>query len=191
MSVVGPKLRGMAEETTYAALLCAVNVGGQRKVPMAELRQLIGEQLGWAGVRTHLQSGNAVFRTADPAPRERLERALAGHFGFEVRCVLRTAAELREEADACPLPADELDPAKLLVLFLQETPDPGHFDSLDPEAYAPDTFRHVGRAVYCYFPDGMGRSRLPAALTAVRPRLTATGRNWRTVLKLIELTGEG
>lgn len=173
--------------TTYAALLRSINVGGRRKVPMAELRRLLTD-LGWSGVRTYLQSGNAVFTTdsADPGPL--LERALAGHFGFEVPCLLRTARELREVAAACPYPADELDPAKLIVLFLEHDPGPGHFDSVDAAAHAPDTFQHIGRAVYCHFPDGMGRSRLPAALEAARPPVTATGRNWRTVQRLIELT---
>lgn len=219
--------------TTYAALLRGINVGGHRKIPMADLRELL-KALGWTDVRTYLQSGNAVFTTpyptpgpgsgpvpgvpegdpeeetlgggtcpgpydgtqqggeyppgAEEPPGPRLERAIAEHFGFEVPCLVRTHAELRAVADACPYPAAELDPAKLLVLFLEETPEPEHFASLDPGAYAPDTFQHIGRAVYCYFPDGMGRSKLPDALSAVRPQLTATGRNWRTVTKLIELT---
>lgn len=175
--------------TTYAALLRGINVGGHKKVPMAELRELI-KSLGWTDVRTYLQSGNAVFTVpqATSEPGTVLERAVAGHFGFEVRCLLRTAAELREVVDGCPFPAARLDPAKLLVLFLEEAPAADRFAALDPAAYAPDEFHPVGRAVYCYFPEGMGRSKLPGALEAVRPRLTATGRNWRTVTKLLELT---
>lgn len=173
--------------TTYAALLRGINVGGHKKVPMAELRQLI-TALGWTGGRTYLQSGNAVFTTEEAAPGPRLERALAEHFGFEVQCLMRTADELRAVAAACPYPAAELDPAKLQVFFLEHTPAPGHFDSLDAEEFAPDTFQQVGGALYCYFPDGMGRSRLPAALASVRPAVTMTGRNWRTVQRLIELT---
>src|SRR5690606_11030422 len=113
--------------------------------------------------------------------------ALKDRFGFEVRCLLRTADELRAVTEACPYPAAELDPAKLLVVFLEETPPPGHFDSVDPSAFAPDTFQHVGSVVYCYFPEGMGRSKLPSALEAVRPKVTATSRNWRTVQRLTEL----
>lgn len=153
---------------------------------MDRLRELMSG-LGWADVRTYLQSGNAVFTTGDPDPGPKLESALAGHFGFEVRCLVRTAEELRAVAAACPYPASELDPAKLLVIFLEETPEEGHFAAVDPADFAPDTFRHIGPAVYCYFPGGMGRSRLPAALGAVRPALTATSRNWRTVQRLIEL----
>lgn len=174
--------------TTYAALLRGINVGGHKKVPMAELRQLMSG-LGWSEVRTYLQSGNAVFTTGDSDPGTRLERALARHFGFEVRCLVRTADELRTVVANCPYPAAELDPAKLLVLFLEEAPKEGHFDSVDAAAFEPDTFHHVGSAVYCHFPDGMGRSKLPAALEAVRPKVLMTGRNWRTVQRLLELSG--
>lgn len=154
---------------------------------MSDLRELM-KSLGWTDVRTYLQSGNAVFTTADPEPGPLLERAVRERFGFEVPCLVRTSAELRAVAEACPYPAVDLDPAKLLVLFLEETPEPDHFAPLDPADFAPDTFEHIGRAVYCYFPDGMGRSKLADALAAVRPPLTTTGRNWRTVTKLIELT---
>ncbi|MFJ4774227.1 DUF1697 domain-containing protein [Streptomyces uncialis] len=53
--------------TTYAALLRGINVGGHRKVPMADLRQLL-EDLGYENVRTYLQSGNAVFSTGAVEP---------------------------------------------------------------------------------------------------------------------------
>ncbi|MFR9673193.1 DUF1697 domain-containing protein [Streptomyces sp. TR06-5] len=181
--------------TTYAALLRGINVGGRRKVPMAELRETVAG-LGWTGVRTHLQSGNVVFAVppeqerAGAAPRERLQHALAERFGFQVPCLLRTGEELRDVVGRCPFPAAELDPAKLQVFFVEETPAEDHFAGVDPAAYAPDEFHHIGRAVYAWFPGGMGRSRLPAALEAARPRLTLTARNWRTVTALLELTGQ-
>lgn len=174
--------------TSYAGLLRGINVGGHKKVPMTELRGIM-TGLGWGDVRTYLQSGNAVFRTEDPDPGPTLERAIADHFGFEVPCLVRTSDELRAIAAACPFPAAELDPAKLLVLVLDGEVAPDHFAGVDAEAYAPDEFHHIGQAVYCYFPHGMGRSKLTGVLGAVRPPLVMTGRNWRTVQRLIELTG--
>ncbi|MEU5837630.1 DUF1697 domain-containing protein [Streptomyces diacarni] len=173
--------------TRYAALLRGVNVGGHNKVPMAELRTVMAE-LGWGDVRTYLQSGNAVFTADEEDPRPVLERAVAERFGVEVPALVRTGEELRAVAAACPLPVAELDPAKLLVLFIEEEPAADHFAALDADAFAPEEYRHVGRAVYCHFPHGMGRSKLVPALEGVRPRLTMTGRNWRTVQRLIELT---
>lgn len=176
--------------THYVALLRGVNVGGRRKVPMAQLREVLSGD-GWSRVRTHLQSGNVLLDAPPGQPaaevRDALESTIAERFGFEVPCVLRTAAELRAVVEACPFPVDDIDPAKLLVLFLGEMPQANHFAGIDPARYAPDAFRHIGRTVYCRFPDGMGRSRLPAALEAVRPRLTVTGRNWRTVTRLLDM----
>ncbi|MGW2995759.1 DUF1697 domain-containing protein, partial [Streptomyces sp. NPDC001193] len=51
----------------YAALLRGINVGGARKVPMAELREVL-EGLGLTEVRTYLQSGNAVFTSPEKDP---------------------------------------------------------------------------------------------------------------------------
>ncbi len=178
----------------YVGLLRGINVGGHKKVPMAQLREALAG-VGWTGVRTYLQSGNVVFTVPGEEPdaevRQALERVIAERFGFDVPCLVRTGEEVEAVAAACPYPVEEIDHAKLIVLFLDHDPGEGHFAGLDREAFAPDTFRHLGSAVYCHFPDGMGRSKLGPALEAVRPRVLMTGRNWRTVGKLIELTREG
>jgi uncharacterized protein (DUF1697 family) len=178
----------------YVGLLRGINVGGHKKVPMAQLREALSG-IGWTDVRTYLQSGNVVFTVpggphTDTEVRAALEGAIAERFGFEVPTLVRTGTELEAVAAACPYPADALDPATLLVVFLEHDPGEGYYDGIDEAAFAPDTFRHLGEAVYCHFPHGMGRSKLGAALGAVRPRVPATGRNWRTVTKLMELTRE-
>ena len=48
---------------TMIALLRAVNVGGTGKMPMSDLRALCADA-GLADVRTYVQSGNVVFRSA-------------------------------------------------------------------------------------------------------------------------------
>lgn len=67
--------------TKYAALLRGINVGGSRKVPMADLRALL-TSLGHDAVRTHLQSGQAVFAAAhgdeDSWPRSWRKRSGSG-----------------------------------------------------------------------------------------------------------------
>lgn len=181
-----------AESTCYAALLRGINVGGHRKVPMAELRQLLTE-LGYGGVRTHLQSGNAVF-TAPAAPPERvaaeLGEAIAGRFGFAVDTLVLTGPELRATAERCPFPAERLDPAKLAVVFLDRPPAGHPAAAVDPEVWAPDELRLGERELFAHFPGGMGRSKLGERLAAPWRGAVATVRNWRTVTKLLELTGE-
>ena len=178
--------------TTYAALLRGINVGGSKKLPMAELRTLLAG-LGHHGVRTHLQSGQAVF-TADRGDEEslaaELTRAIGERFGFPVDVLVRDHAYLKAVAEACPFPAAELAPKQLHVTYFSAPVGPERFAEIDPEARLPEEFRLGDRCLYLYAPEGLGRSKLAEMLS--RPRITkgviATSRNWNTVLKLVELT---
>lgn len=178
--------------TMYAALLRGINVGGHKKVPMPELRALLTE-LGLGDVRTHLQSGNAVFdsdRGDEDSLAADIAAALVRRFGFSVDVLVRDGAYLRAVADACPFPADALEAKQLHVTYLSEPVGPEQLASVDPSAYAPEDFKIGDRVLYLYAPDGLGRSKLAVALG--RPSLlkgvVATTRNWNTVTKLMELT---
>ncbi|MEV6738376.1 DUF1697 domain-containing protein [Streptomyces sp. NPDC051104] len=178
--------------TTYAALLRGINVGGNRKLPMARLRELL-TGLGHTGVATYLQSGNAVF-TADHGDEDslatELEEAIEKDFGFRVDVLVRDHAYLKAVREACPFPAGELEGRQLHVTYRSGSVDAERFAEIDPAAYLPEEFRLGDRALYLYVPDGLGRSKLAEQLS--RPRLTkgliATTRNWNTVVKLEELT---
>jgi len=45
---------------TFIALLRGINVSGQKKVPMAQLRSLLTNS-GFKNVQTYIQSGNVIF----------------------------------------------------------------------------------------------------------------------------------
>jgi uncharacterized protein (DUF1697 family) len=177
----------------YAALLRGINVGGKR-VPMAELRTLM-EGLGHGAVRTHLQSGNAVF-TSDEDDEGKvaaeLEEALEKHFGFPIACLVRDGAYLKAVADACPFPADTLAGRQLHATYFSAPVDQARFAHLDRQAFLPEEFRLGDRVLYLYAPNGLGRSPLADALSkpAVTRGIVATSRNWNTVTKLVELTQE-
>ncbi|MFD5101356.1 DUF1697 domain-containing protein [Streptomyces albidochromogenes] len=178
---------------TYAALLRGINVSGHKKVPMAELRELL-EELGHRDVRTYLQSGNAVFTTdagdSEDALAAALERAVEKHFGFGVDCLVRSGPYLAAVADACPFPAAELEGKQLHVTYFSRPVTADRFAPVDPAAYLPEEFRLGDRALYLYAPDGLGRSRLAEALAkpALLKGISATTRNWNTVARLVEMT---
>ncbi|MFJ6694765.1 DUF1697 domain-containing protein [Streptomyces sp. NPDC091272] len=178
---------------TYAALLRGINVSGHRKVPMAELRALL-EGLGHGAVRTHLNSGNAVFTTrsgdCEDALARTLEAAVEKHFGFAVDCLVRGGDYLRAVAEACPFPAAELEGRQLHANFSSAPYDEARFAALDRSAYLPEEFRVGDRVLYLYAPEGLGRSALGEALSrpALTKGMTITSRNWNTVAKLVELT---
>lgn len=178
----------------YAALLRGINVGGRKRLPMADLRQLM-EGLGHSGVRTHLQSGQAVFATGhgdEESLAAELAQAIEKHFGFSVDVIVRDHAYLKAVAEACPFPADRLEPKQLHVTYFSASVDAQRFAEIDREAYLPEEFRLGDRELYLYAPDGLGRSKLAEYLA--KPRINkgviATTRNWNTVVKLVELTRE-
>jgi len=179
--------------TMYAALLRGINVGGSKKVPMAELRTLM-QGLGYDSVGTYLQSGNAVFGSDhgdEDSLAQELAQAIEKHFGFAVGVLVRDHAYLKAVREACPFPAAELEAKQLHVTYFSAPVGAERFASVDPAAFLPEEFRLGDRELYLYAPDGLGRSTLAVALS--KPRLlkgvVATTRNWNTVVKLEELTG--
>ncbi|MEV5438813.1 DUF1697 domain-containing protein [Streptomyces sp. NPDC052682] len=179
--------------TKYAALLRGINVGG-KKVPMADLRTVL-EGLGHGDVRTYLQSGQAVFvpdHGDEDSLAAEISQAIERHFGFGVDVLVRDHAYLKAVAEACPFPAADLAPKQLHVTYFSAPVTPERFAEIDQDAYLPEEFRLGDRALYLYVPEGLGRSKLAEHLA--KPRITkgliATSRNWNTVVKLVELTGD-
>ncbi|MEU7040876.1 DUF1697 domain-containing protein [Streptomyces varsoviensis] len=181
--------------TTYVALLRGINVGKHNRVPMATLRDLL-TGMGCVAVRTHLNSGNAVFThpAASGADGERrlaaeLEAAIASERGFAVPCVLREGGDLRRVIDENPFDMTGLDPSRFLVTFLAGPLDAARLEGIDPAAYAPEEFAAGKREVYSHYPDGLRQAKLAPLLTDRRLGTTATARNWNTVVKLAEPAG--
>ena len=87
----------------YVALLRGINVGGNNKVVMSELRAQIAAA-GFGHVRTYINSGNLLFE-AD-APREdvaqRVEDLLASHYDFPIRLALLTGQDYLAQLDELP-----------------------------------------------------------------------------------------
>ncbi|WP_027344248.1 DUF1697 domain-containing protein [Hamadaea tsunoensis] len=173
----------------YALLLRGVNVGGNKKIAMAELRDLLAG-CGYTEVATLLQSGNAVFTVAGNPARDKviatIEAAVAERFGTTVRCILRTRDELQAIVEENPLAEVADNPSRYLVVFLAEAAPKGLGEELDADAYRPDEFR-VGRSeVYLWLPGGIADSKLGDYFVGRKAPVLGTGRNWNTLLKLLK-----
>lgn len=178
--------------TRHVVLLRGINVGRHKRIKMGDLRALLAGA-GYDAVRTHGQSGNVVL-TAGAEPDDVARRTatlIAEHFGFPVDIVVRTAEALEEALAANPLGAVAEDPAKHLVVFLSEEPDPAGVQALEEEDFAPDVFAVRGRDVHLWCPDGVQDSRAAKVLTGTRLAPVATARNWSTVTKLAETARAG
>ncbi len=169
----------------WVALLRGINLGAKRRVPMADLRALMGE-LGYEDVRTVLQSGNVIFTGAKAGAQAKLESALADRFGFEVDVVLRTVEALEAIVAHDPFGDEADDLKRSFVVFLPGKPDAARLAELEAEDWSPDRFAAHGSELYAWCPDGMQGSRLMKALGKPGIAATATFRNMSTVRKLLE-----
>lgn len=176
--------------TRCAALLKGVNVGGNRKLPMADLKVFVAG-LGFADVQTLLASGNVVFTAdEDPATLETLlaERAEVA-LGIDTAWFVRSHAELAAVVAANPFPeAARVRPSHLLVTF-HHAPFPASLIEGLAGHDGPERLAAVGRELFVDYPDGIGRSLLHKAMAKLKFPTTATARNWNTVTKLAALTG--
>lgn len=172
----------------HVSLLRGINVGGHNLVPMARLRSIYAA-LGCLDVTTYLQSGNVVFRRKD-GPDDvaaAVETALQDELGLDIRVLGRTHAELARIVAADPFPHAE--PNRRIVLFLSAAPAATVARELGHLHDGPDEAILIGEEFHLHVPDGMGRSRLVQRLGDRRLGVTSTGRNWRTVRRLLELSG--
>lgn len=178
--------------STYVALLRAVNVGGHGRLSMADLRAVLSAA-GGRDVVTYLQSGNAVFVSAEPdaeAVAADLCARLARDHGLDTTVMVRTAAEITDIAAHNPYLHRQDDHTKLHVAFLSAEPDAGAAAALTVPAGAPEELQLTGRHLYLHYPAGSGRSKLTTAYLEKRLGVSLTGRNWKTVTALAGLAGQ-
>lgn len=181
---------------THIALLRGINVGGQSKVAMADLRKVVSS-LGHTEVATYIQSGNVLFtstETGTAALAGAMEQAIAVALGVKPRVVVLSRQELARVVDDNPYP-DEPNPRFVHAVFLADDPE---LELLERVAAAErqaalkggrDRARVVGRTLFLHTPDGYGRSELAALLSRgpSAPTAAGTARNWATVTKLLAL----
>ena len=173
------------------ALLRGINLGARNRVSMPELRELL-TGLGHEDVKTLLQSGNVVLTSEETgeALEQALERAIADELGVESRVVVRTTRELAGVVKRDPFAGVADDPKRYQVSFLSGKPEAAVVRALEAADVAPEQVAVSGREIYAWHPEGIQRSPLAKLLTDAKLGVTATARNWNTVVKLLALARE-
>lgn len=176
-----------AEMTGGVALLRAINVGGRNMIAMTELRAMF-EALGFADIRTLLQSGNVVFAgkgRIGPAFETRLEAAIAERFKLSIDLLARSAEAWKAVVQRNPFPGQaKNDPQRLAVVFLKSEASPDRVAALRAAIKGREIIAASGRELFIIFPDGIGTSKLTPSLIERELETRGTARNWNTVLKL-------
>lgn len=175
----------------FVALLRGVNVGKANRIPMEELRRLLQDR-GYTGMRTLLNSGNAVFSSTGRSPDAHamaIEATLREGPGLSIQVVVKSSSDFEAAIAGNPIVPPTDDHSKFLVAFSQK-PEGLHQLSVLASLVQPPERMHIGKnAAYLYCAGGILTSKAASALLGKSGR-SVTTRNWSTVLKLRELLHE-
>ena len=172
----------------HILLLRGINLARRNRIAMPELREAL-ESAGFDDVRTYLQSGNVVLSStakADDVARK-AQRLIAKEFGLDIALVVRTRAQLAQVVERNPLQKVAKNPKRYQVSFLDRKPTREVLSQIEEAAAPAERVVAIGREIYAWHPEGIGRSRLWTLLAGQRLGVTATARNWTTVTKLLTL----
>ncbi len=170
-------------------LLRGINLGPRNRIAMPALRKELATA-GLQDVSTYLQSGNIVLRS-DASPDElarECEQLISAAFGLQIEAVARTRDELAAVVERNPFAEIAVNPKRYQVSFLSAEPDPDAVRACEALAAPQERLVTIGRELYAWHPDGVGRSRLGAKLAGPALGVTATARNWGTVTALLAMT---
>lgn len=174
----------------YIALLRGINVGGHKKILMADLKQLL-KKYGFKNITTYIQSGNIIFETAITNKQEiiaLIENAIQQKYGFEVPVILKTVEEYKQAVANNPFYKNNEDINTLHLTFLSTLPSNEDKKLTNSYNFAPDKFIILNDYIYLYIAGKYHETKLSNKFFETKLKLQTTTRNWKTVLKLLELS---
>ncbi|MDP4116050.1 MAG: DUF1697 domain-containing protein [Bacteroidota bacterium] len=175
---------------TYISMLRGINVCGQKKIAMSELRKMY-DLLELTGAETYVQSGNVVFksRCGNSAELAKLiENQIEKSFGYQVPVVIREMGDLETVMNKNPfLLKKDIDKDNLYITFFNSIPENLNFADPAFPADGDDTYHLGEKEIYLYCPNGYGRTKLSNNYFERKLKVPATTRNWKTVCALFDI----
>lgn len=174
----------------FIALLRGINVGGHKKVPMAELRELL-ENSGLQNVKTYIQSGNVILQSSEENTQkieEIITNAMIDYFRFEVFVLVKTRADLQCIFDDCPLSEEKKKTSYFTMLH--STPDDELVKIASEKIYEGEEYVIINDCIYYYCAKGYGQAKFNANFFEHKLKTFATSRNFNTMVKLLSLSSE-
>ncbi len=173
--------------TEYLALLCGINVSGQKIIKMKDLVKLF-ESFGFNNVKTYLQTGNVLFdsdETDSAKIIKIIDDGIYQELGYKVTVILRTKQDLLDIMESNPFKDYDGD-VKYYLTFLAETPKqppdlPIRMNDIENEVFKleNDNIFTVGFNV-------KGRYGFPNVFIEKEFGVPATTRNWNTILRILK-----
>ena len=175
----------------YIALLRGINVSGQKKIIMSDLKKHF-ENGGFSNVETYIQSGNVTFSCNLKTVKEiekKIELLIQSNYGFNVKVIVKTNKDLSETLKLNPF-VDMIknNSEKLYFTFLFQKPGEENISNLSTIVFENEFYKIIDDVVYLYVPKGYGMSKLNNNFIESKLKVDATTRNWKTLIKLIEMS---
>lgn len=170
---------------TYISILRGINVSGQKKIKMVNLKNLY-ESLGFENVQTYIQSGNVVFEhkeTTATALQKIIFDAIQKHYGFEVPNLVLSPTEIETALKKNPF--KDID--KMYFTFLEETPSKENIEKLYTYSFDEEYYELIDKVIYFHCPNGAGKAKMSNNFFENKLKVMATSRNLNTTKKLLEM----
>jgi len=175
---------------TYIVLLKGINVGGHKKVPMAELSELLCKS-GFKNVKTYIQSGNVILQTSETnlqKVEDSIKQAILKYFGFEVSVLVMTRSDLERIFNDSPF-SEEKKKASYFMM-LHDIPEDTLIKEVSEKVYEGEEYKIINNCIYFYCASGLGNAKFNANFFEHKLNTFATSRNYNTMVKLLSLSFE-
>ncbi len=174
----------------FIAMLRGINVSGQKKIKMADLKSYL-EELDFKNIKTYIQSGNIIFEFDSndiKSIEESIKSKIKEKYDFDVPTIVKTKKEIEHVLQNNPfINKQGKDPDRTYVTFLSDLPSQENIEKLKGIDYSPEEFILDGRNIYFYSPNGYGKAKMNNNFFENKLKVEATTRNWKTVNKLFEM----
>lgn len=174
----------------YIALLRGINVGGNKKIKMADLRDLLTAN-GFENVKTYIQSGNVAFEHSTESVANlimKMMRLIQEQYGFEVKVIIKTANEIEKITDEIPdFVLQDLPLNFVFAMLLDNIPQKENVNKLLTQDFSPDRIVIQNDVVYLACPNGISNSKLNNNFIEKQLNVSSTARNFKTMRKLITM----
>jgi uncharacterized protein (DUF1697 family) len=171
----------------YIALLRGINVGGHKKILMAHLKALF-ISLGFENVVTYIQSGNVVFSSSEvDGLAHTISEAIQKTYGWEVPVLVRTASEMKKILMNCPFSEEKM--RKSYFLLFQDEVSRESMDMIKDITFPWEEFHITPACMYFFCATGYAKVKMTGNFVEKKLKVNATSRNYNTMAKLVELSG--
>lgn len=169
----------------FVALFRGINVGKAKRIAMADLRALL-TSMGYGDVSTLLNSGNAVFSSANGSAAthaKQIRVAVLAELGVDALVIVKSSKQIAAAMAGNTLTAVATDPSRLLVALVDSGAALASVETLARKDWG-DEVVHVGQeAAYLWCANGILESKAAVALLKELAQ-AGTTRNWATMEKL-------